>query len=250
MGTLRLDGWDAGIARMQAKVYQGALDTATQVHTAAVERAPVRKAFKSNRKATKHDVADFSQKIRGGSFTGADIQEAAGLLAVNLNPTQAAGLLAAVNTGKAQSNTRGTLGPNHLSWRRNRRSRITGRDLREITPGRTIGGRATRGGTFNRGRLRRQGITLLGRASREAARGVGVIRSGGRRQYGGYLKKHIVIIQPADAGNRMVFTVRSEAPYSRYVEFPTSRTAAQPFMLPALKGVRNRLASNIRRVRG
>jgi hypothetical protein len=44
--------------------------------------------------------------------------------------------------------------------------------------------------------------------------------------------------------------VKSTAIYSRYVEFPTRRTAAQPFLLPAFKAARSRLKANIKAVKG
>lgn len=260
MATLNLSGWEAGVKRIRGRVYDGALRTAEQVHSTAVARAPVRKAFASNRKATKHDLADFATKVRGGTYTGADLEEAGRLLGLGHGPTELdiskyrrGSPLQARNTSSVVG-----LGPNHLSWRRTRRSRITGADLREITPSRTRTivrdgkkvKQVSRGGTFNTARLKRQGVSLLGRARREAAKGIGVIKTNGRRQYGGYLKKHIVLIQPSGMGSRIVITVRSEAPYSRYVEFPTSRTAAQPFLLPALKGARGKYAGNIRKVRG
>lgn len=42
------------------------------------------------------------------------------------------------------------------------------------------------------------------------------------------------------SGRVLRYTIRAGAPYARYVEFPTSKTRAQPFLLPALKNARSR----------
>lgn len=82
---------------------------------------------------------------------------------------------------------------------------------------------------------------LSGRAVSDIAAGRGVFTNiHGQLQFGGRLKdsievsdlssKHVVIeADPADERGHH---------YARYVEFPTSRTAAQPFLLPALKDAR------------
>ncbi len=67
---------------------------------------------------------------------------------------------------------------------------------------------------------------------------------------GGFLKDNIRLIEATIEGNVVTATVRSEAPYSRYVEFPTRRTAAQPFLLPAFKVGRSRLKTNIKAAKG
>jgi HK97 gp10 family phage protein len=60
---------------------------------------------------------------------------------------------------------------------------------------------------------------------------------GGKRTFevGGYLRKNIVVGEVEAEGGRTKVSVVSKAPYSRYVEFPTRRTKAQPFMMPAIK---------------
>jgi hypothetical protein len=63
---------------------------------------------------------------------------------------------------------------------------------------------------------------------------------------GGYLKAHIKAGNPKWSGNRITVTITSHAPYSRYVEFPTRRTKAQPFLMPALKQSRSAFLRAIR----
>jgi len=54
-------------------------------------------------------------------------------------------------------------------------------------------------------------------------------------EVGGFLRRNIVV-GPLEGGEAiMKVSVVSKAPYSRYVEFPTRRTKAQPFMMPAIK---------------
>ena len=60
-------------------------------------------------------------------------------------------------------------------------------------------------------------------------------------EVGGYLKKNIVVGEVEAESGRTKVSVLSKAPYSRYVEFPTRRTRAQPFMMPAIKGAKRSL---------
>lgn len=53
-----------------------------------------------------------------------------------------------------------------------------------------------------------------------------------------------------DEGNLLRRRVMATAPYARYVEFPTSRTAAQPFLLPAMKQARGKFRSRVRKALG
>lgn len=81
--------------------------------------------------------------------------------------------------------------------------------------------------------------------TRNAGRGA-TIRESGRIAFGGFLKKHIHLVDMSTE-DVIRFSIRSEAPYSRYVEFPTRRTAAQPFMLPALKRARGSYRDQLKR---
>jgi hypothetical protein len=62
----------------------------------------------------------------------------------------------------------------------------------------------------------------------------------GVRTKGGYLRDHIESDVEIAEG-RVVGHLISRASYSKYVEFPTSRTAAQPFLLPAWKTAQKKL---------
>lgn len=80
------------------------------------------------------------------------------------------------------------------------------------------------------------------------ARGFGISY---KYQLGGRLRRDIEAMEPISTGKTVSVSVVSKAPYSRYVEFPTSRTAAQPFLRPALKQHRRRLKELMKReIRG
>lgn len=91
-------------------------------------------------------------------------------------------------------------------------------------------------------------------AKRDVARLQGVVidTDTGEAFLGGTLRKSIHATDVQRRGKKIVASVRAEAPYAKYVEFPTSRTKAQPFLLPAFKtfGTRERLAGEIRKVGG
>jgi len=70
---------------------------------------------------------------------------------------------------------------------------------------------------------------------------------------GGTLRKSIRVVNARRTGNVIRKSVRADAPYAKYVEFPTHRTKAQPFLLPAFKayaGDSTKLAKEIRRQQG
>ena len=77
-----------------------------------------------------------------------------------------------------------------------------------------------------------------GRAIHEEGVGTGT-RS--RVQVGGALKASIGNTGVRETGSGVVVNVVAAIRYAKYVEFPTIRTAAQPFLLPALKGQQARL---------
>ena len=65
-------------------------------------------------------------------------------------------------------------------------------------------------------------------------------------QFGGRLKRDIEYDgQPRQSGKKLIATVISGAPYSKYVEFPTRRTKAQPFLMPALKEERGKMLDRV-----
>lgn len=66
---------------------------------------------------------------------------------------------------------------------------------------------------------------------------------------GGALRASIQVYRSSGNGTRITYTISAgdddQVDYARYVEFPTSRTAAQPFMLPALKSMQGRFQRRI-----
>jgi HK97 gp10 family phage protein len=67
---------------------------------------------------------------------------------------------------------------------------------------------------------------------------------------GGGLRDGVESLGVSNDDGVILGTVISKAPYSKYVEFPTRRTAAQPFLLPAFKVARSRLKANIKAAKG
>lgn len=65
-------------------------------------------------------------------------------------------------------------------------------------------------------------------------------------QLGGRLRRDIEARDVEFSGGKAQGGVDSLAPYSRYVEFPTSRTKAQPFLRPALKANRRLLRQKLK----
>lgn len=85
-------------------------------------------------------------------------------------------------------------------------------------------------------------------AEARALRGVHVTASG-KAVYGGNLRRNIKRSEFAvDQGLRRTVTVRSQAPYSVFVEFGTHRSRAKPFLLPAFKqyGTKDEIAKAMR----
>ena len=74
-------------------------------------------------------------------------------------------------------------------------------------------------------------LTMGGLSQREIARAT----RGGRRELPGTLKRSISLFRFEGIG--VTYRIAATAPYAKFVEFPTRRTRAQPFMLPALKGI-------------
>jgi HK97 gp10 family phage protein len=79
--------------------------------------------------------------------------------------------------------------------------------------------------------------SITSAAKKDIARGHGVNfnTKTGRAVLGGTLRKSIRIVPAGKSARVIRRTVRAHAPYAKFVEFPTARTSAQPFMRPALK---------------
>ena len=113
-----------------------------------------------------------------------------------------------------------------------------------------------RQGGFEPGPAASEAMTARGRA--ETRSGDAIHReegSGGTHvRVGGALKASIESSGAVQTGNGQSVTVTAAIRYAKFVEFPTIRTAAQPFLLPALHGQRQRLtglfATNLRKALG
>lgn len=246
----RFTSWNkqAVFATIYDRALGAATDIAQEIQRTAVLRAPIRKAFKG-RRLKKVELADFKQKVGNAQYTGADLLEAAGHLGIPLDAH------AAVQISRSRGANRTS-----FSGRRERRTidgrtryrRVTGLELRRVSAVRVREGKKikTVGYIPDAKRLRKQSVLLTSRARRDIQLGRGVISIGrGRHQYGGYLRKHIELeTVQSDPGSKVVhYRVISRAAYSRFVEFPTSRTAAQPFLLPSLKAQREKYPQRMRR---
>jgi hypothetical protein len=115
-----------------------------------------------------------------------------------------------------------------------------------------------RGGGFEPGPGASEAMTSRGRS--EARSGASIHRaetgvSGATSVHvGGALKASIESDGAVQVGNGQSVTVAARIRYAKFVEFPTVRTASQPFLLPALHGQRQHLvdlfATNLRRAFG
>lgn len=70
-------------------------------------------------------------------------------------------------------------------------------------------------------------------------------RASGRATLGGRLRDEIRFRSLETRGGRIRYRLESPTPYAEYVEFPTSRTAAQPYMRPAREAMKKVLRRNI-----
>jgi len=116
--------------------------------------------------------------------------------------------------------------------------------IRERRPGRRIKRENTlvRRKVFKQ--LRQYSDSKYKESIRRIAGGTGRVTKAGRDEEDvrpGRLRRSIYSERSGGSSMQIIYTIRAGAPYARYVEFPTSRTAAQPFLLPALKNARSRL---------
>lgn len=222
------------VAVVRSRVRAGALSQANDLLDEAVALAPTRKNRKARGRTAK---LSLTAKYRVGGvggrgrkaiqIQGAEIYKAA--KRIGITPEQLRG-------GEIRVSHRQTQG----------------------TPGFRTAGELRRGGRQLTAAAKAKGVSLgseafrehvanvkLNYKSRNAGRGA-VPTSRGGLTFGGFLRRNIVLEETSD-GDTIRFTVRSKAPYSRYVEFPTHRTAAQPFMLPALKRARGSYRDQLKR---
>lgn len=79
---------------------------------------------------------------------------------------------------------------------------------------------------------------------------MGTARFSTRVTLGGTLRNEIrtrLISSASDGGGVAAVRLESPTDYAQYVEFPTSRTSAQPYMRPAREAMRTRLVTETRR---
>lgn len=93
---------------------------------------------------------------------------------------------------------------------------------------------------FEPGPEARKAMTARGRYEATSGRAISREEGGGstKVKVGGSLKASITEGPVAQTGNGQKITVGAYIRYAKFVEFPTIRTAAQPFLLPALHGQR------------
>ena len=239
------------IAAIKAAFREAETETLDEIGDAiagdARQRAPVRKAFRERpgfrRKFRPLTQAEKSQAIaRANNYYGK----------INPNDFKRRRAVAYIqNYAQVQLRRPGSM--NQL---------VRSRELRRLgieKGGRftsTSGAFALRGGGFQPGPAAHEAMTSRGRY--EARTGRSIHREAGeggtKVQVGGALKASIENEGVIETGNGQKVTVRAGIRYAKFVEFPTIRTAAQPFLLPALQGQRQRLASlfasNLRKTLG
>lgn len=89
-------------------------------------------------------------------------------------------------------------------------------------------------------------LTSRGRYEARSGRAIHeeVLASGAIRLHiGGALKASIESEGVVQSENGLTVKVTAGVPYAKFVEFPTTHNAAQPFLLPALHGARGKLKS-------
>lgn len=113
-----------------------------------------------------------------------------------------------------------------------------------------------RQGGFEPGPGASAALTSRGRAEARSGSSIHMAEgSGGTHvQIGGALKASIESSGAVQTGSGQSVTIAARIRYAKFVEFPTIRTAAQPFLLPALHGHRQKLkdvfAANLRKTFG
>lgn len=94
-----------------------------------------------------------------------------------------------------------------------------------------------------------QGVKSEVKAEVRLLHGVAFDADTGRFVKGGSLRRSIRPVPAKRQGKRIVGRVKVDAPYARWVEFPTHRTKAQPYLMPAFKafGTAEKLAKAVKR---
>lgn len=226
------------LAAIQAAEYAALEVIAVAVVADARSRAPIRKVFK--------EPAGFRRKFR--SLSGAEKSLATKRAnAYYLNRGDEFGRRRAVghirNYAKAQVPRRGS--NNSLTASRSLRTlgTLRGRQFTPHTDATRIVSRRTGAAGYDSATLNPL-LTSRGRYEVRSGRAIHLVKtaSGASKvQIGGALKASIESEGVVQTGHGAQVKVTAGIRYAKYVEFPTIRTAAQPFLLPALHGQRQKL---------
>jgi hypothetical protein len=223
-------------------VRQGAMEgidlTADSVAADARRRAPVRKVFKESK--------GFRRKFRALTplERGLAIRRAQTFYAND--PFKARQVTAHIqNYARAEVRRKGSL--NSLSKSRTLRhlGTIKGRDFTPRVDARVL---ANRRGVGYESQALKPLLTARGKYEVRSGRAIHKeVQPGGATQVriGGALKASIenegATITGSGVGARVTAGIR----YAKFVEFPTTRTAAQPFLIPAMQAHRKRLKKDV-----
>lgn len=206
------------MTRINAKVRNGLDATAEEIEDMARQLAPVRKKGRRKKRTTAVGGVREKHEFRVGrnrsiAVTGGQFWEAFSRLPASMRTYTD-------KSGKTQTITRAQF----------RKMRVTHDTSRKIlTPQAYDEYRA------------RSGVTGKSRS---------IVRGSEKTDPKGHLRDRITRSRVLVDGGKFTVQVISPAEYSRYVEFPTHRTAAQPYLLPALKAARGRLKANIKAAKG
>jgi HK97 gp10 family phage protein len=213
---------------------------AARVTAEARRRAPIRKVFK--------EPKGFRRKFR-------DLTQGEKLLAVkranafygegSFNARRASAHIR--NYAKVQLPRRGS--NNNLSASRTNRTLgvLRGRQFTPRDDARRIVSRRTGASGFDSPNLNPK-LTSRGRYEVRSGRAIHLAPTagGGKSvQIGGALKASIESEGAIQTGQGATITVTAGIGYAKFVEFPTIRTHAQPFLLPALHDNRQRLVKTM-----
>ena len=217
---------------------EGLDEAADRIAADAKRRAPIRKVFRE-----KHG---FRPRVR--SLTPAEKSIAIARAThyyTHIRPDTFALRRSIAHTqhyAKVRLPTRGSA--NNLSV--SRKKRILGTERAGRFTG--VGGtRRNSYGGFEPGEALGKQLSSRGKYEVRSGRAIHLVhtKTSTKVQVGGALKASIGNEGVVQTGKGMKATVAAAIYYAKYVEFPTVRTRAQPFLLPALMGERERLPKTI-----
>lgn len=229
------------LAAVRAGVKEGLDEVANVVAADAKRRAPIRKVFKERRgfrpRTRSLTRAELSQAIsRANAYYGVN----KGYLVGRKSPRHPLTFYeASVRLARPGS-------ANSLARSRKLRTLGYERGGRFIS---TSGARRNRTGGFEPGPALGKALTSRGRYEVRSGRAIHLEASAhgtqNRVQVGGALKASIGNEGVTETSTGMKATVAASIRYAKFVEFPTIRTRAQPFLLPALHQQRRQLPQTV-----